>query len=225
MTKVLPTPEKEDSMLDRMRERLVPDGMPVDDRGRMRMVVDSLILHLHPTKVVASTMNWTYNWSLGGLSALLMAVLGINRRCHGLEGQGTPRAPALNVKSFLTDTSDLAIQQIVTNGVPGTAMPVWGDRMTESDIQAIVGFIRQWEATALEVAVPAKGGGGARRGCEITHRPLHNPARRGRSTTCCSYARSSPSSTNCLVANLRLAHPPAGFRRIIHRIHTDLYGR
>ena len=81
-------------------------------------------------------------------------------RCHGPEGQGTPRAPALNVKSFLTNTSDLAIQQIVTNGVPGTAMPVWGDRMLESDIQAIVGFIRQWETTAPEVAVPAKGGGG-----------------------------------------------------------------
>jgi mono/diheme cytochrome c family protein len=81
-------------------------------------------------------------------------------RCHGAEGQGTRRAPALNVKSFLTDTSDLAIQQIVTNGVPGTAMPVWGDRMTEADIQAIVGFIRQWEAAAPEVAVPAQTGGG-----------------------------------------------------------------
>lgn len=32
--------------------------------------------------------------------------------------------------------------------------------MTEAQIQAIVGFIRQWEATAPEVAVPAKGGGG-----------------------------------------------------------------
>ncbi len=81
-------------------------------------------------------------------------------RCHGPEGQGTQRAPALNVKAFLTDTGDLAIQQIVTNGVPGTAMPVWGDRMTEAEIQAIVGFIRQWEANAPEVAVPAKGGGG-----------------------------------------------------------------
>jgi mono/diheme cytochrome c family protein len=81
-------------------------------------------------------------------------------RCHGPEGQGTQRAPALNVKGFLTDTSDIAIQQIITNGVPGTAMPVWGDRMTEAEIQAIVGFIRQWESTAPEVAVPAKGGGG-----------------------------------------------------------------
>jgi hypothetical protein len=32
--------------------------------------------------------------------------------------------------------------------------------MTEAEIQAIVGFIRQWESTAPEVAVPARGGGG-----------------------------------------------------------------
>jgi len=81
-------------------------------------------------------------------------------RCHGPEGQGTPRAPSLNVKSFLTDTSDQAIQQIVTLGVPGTAMPSWGDRMTDAEIQAIVGFIRQWEPTAPEVAVLTRPGGG-----------------------------------------------------------------
>jgi mono/diheme cytochrome c family protein len=81
-------------------------------------------------------------------------------RCHGPEGQGTPRAPALNVKAFLTNTSDVAIQQIITNGVLGTAMPAWGDRMTEADIQAIVGFIRQWEVTAPELATPTRSGGG-----------------------------------------------------------------
>lgn len=81
-------------------------------------------------------------------------------RCHGPEGQGTPRAPALNVKSFLTDTNDQAIELIITGGVPGTAMPAWGDRMTAADIQAIVGFIRQWEPTAPEVAVPTRPGGG-----------------------------------------------------------------
>jgi quinol-cytochrome oxidoreductase complex cytochrome b subunit len=90
MTEETPIPEK-DSMLDRMRERLVPDVMPVDDRGRMRMVVDSLILHLHPTKVIASTMNWTYSWGLGGLSALLMAVLGMTGVV--LQNNYTPAAP------------------------------------------------------------------------------------------------------------------------------------
>jgi len=81
-------------------------------------------------------------------------------RCHGPEGQGTPRAPALNVKGLLTSTSDQALQQIVTSGVPGTAMPTWGDRMTDVEIQAIIGFIRQWEATAPEVATPVRTGGG-----------------------------------------------------------------
>jgi mono/diheme cytochrome c family protein len=75
-------------------------------------------------------------------------------RCHGPDGQGTPRAPSLNVKSFWVDTTDQAIQQIVTLGVPGTAMPAWGDRMTDAEIQAIVGFLRQWETTAPEVAQP-----------------------------------------------------------------------
>ncbi len=79
--------------------------------------------------------------------------------CHGPEGQGTPRAPALNVKGFLTDTVDAAIQQIITLGVPSTAMPAWGDRMTDAEIQAIVGFIRAWEPNAPEVAEPARGGG------------------------------------------------------------------
>ena len=81
-------------------------------------------------------------------------------RCHGADGQGTPRASSLNVKGYLEETSDQAIQQIITLGVPDTAMPSWGDRMTDIEIRAIVGFIRSWEPTAPEVADPARGGGG-----------------------------------------------------------------
>ncbi len=80
--------------------------------------------------------------------------------CHGPEGQGTPRAPALNVKGFLESTSDQAMLAIIANGVPGTSMPAWGDRMTEAELQALVGFIRQWEPTAPEVAVPVRPGKG-----------------------------------------------------------------
>lgn len=80
-------------------------------------------------------------------------------RCHGPEGQGTPRAPALNVRKFLTDTNDAAVQQIITLGVTGTAMPAWGDRLSDAEIQSIVGFVRSWEPDAPEVAAPARGGG------------------------------------------------------------------
>jgi len=81
-------------------------------------------------------------------------------QCHGPEGQGTQRAPSLNVKGYLAETSDGALEQIISLGVTGTAMPAWGDRMTEAEIQAIVGFIRAWEPTAPEVAEPARTGGG-----------------------------------------------------------------
>jgi len=78
-------------------------------------------------------------------------------RCHGPDGQGTQRAPALNVQSFLADTNDVAMQQIISLGVPDTAMPAWGDRMTEADIQAVVGYIRAWEPNAPAVATPLRG--------------------------------------------------------------------
>ncbi|MBI5649732.1 MAG: c-type cytochrome [Chloroflexi bacterium] len=81
--------------------------------------------------------------------------------CHGTEGQGTRRAPALNVQSFFQKvTSDAAMTLIVTNGVPKTAMPAWGERLGVSEIEAIVAFARQWQATAPAVAMPQTGGGG-----------------------------------------------------------------
>jgi quinol-cytochrome oxidoreductase complex cytochrome b subunit len=67
--------QTQSSLIKRMRTRLGPGEFPADDRGRMRMVVDSLVLHLHPTKVPVTTIKWTYTWGLGGLSALLVMLL------------------------------------------------------------------------------------------------------------------------------------------------------
>ena len=44
-------------------------------------------------------------------------------RCHGPTGQGSQRAPAINVKSVLTTTNDQALQLIITKGVPGPPCP------------------------------------------------------------------------------------------------------
>jgi len=46
-----------------------------EERGRMRTVANNLILHLHPTRVPRSALRWTYTWGLGGISALLVAML------------------------------------------------------------------------------------------------------------------------------------------------------
>ena len=81
----------EASIFERMRNRLTPEDVPSDDRGRMRMVMDSLILHIHPAKVEVTSLKWTYTWGLGGLAALLMMILGLTGMV--LLNNYTPAAP------------------------------------------------------------------------------------------------------------------------------------
>lgn len=78
-------------MFERMRKTLALSGMPTDDRGRMRMVMNNLILHIHPTKVNIRTLRFTYTWGLGGLSAILLVFLVLTGVL--LEMNYTPRPP------------------------------------------------------------------------------------------------------------------------------------
>lgn len=68
--------------------------------------------------------------------------------CHGTAGYGTPMAPALNNSLFLSTTSDTQIHQIISMGVSGTIMPAWGNRFSETDINAIIAYLRSMETTA-----------------------------------------------------------------------------
>ncbi len=81
----------ENTFFKRVVSRLKPGSPPTDDRGRMLMVVNNLILHLHPSKVDARTLKWTYTWGLGGLAALLMVLLGLTGVL--LQANYTPSAP------------------------------------------------------------------------------------------------------------------------------------
>ncbi len=75
-------------------------------------------------------------------------------QCHGADGYGTPMAPALNNQTFLAETPDAAIQQIIAGGVPGTVMPAWGGRLSEADIAALTAYLRSLEPTAPAIARP-----------------------------------------------------------------------
>jgi len=58
------------------RERILySDEAPADDRSRMRAVMDSLVLHLHPSRVPKAALPFHRTWGLGGTSALLTVVL------------------------------------------------------------------------------------------------------------------------------------------------------
>jgi quinol-cytochrome oxidoreductase complex cytochrome b subunit len=104
--------QKSPTLLQRMRERLVPAGVPSDDRARIRMVVDSLVLHLHPSKVDVRTLKWTYTWGLGGLAAVLMMIMAVTGAI--LLNNYTPSAPQAYL-DILNLRSDVWFGEMVRN--------------------------------------------------------------------------------------------------------------
>jgi len=59
--------------------------------------------------------------------------------CHGVSGEGG-RGPQLNVPRLLKAPDDAALSTVITNGVPGGAMP--GTRMTTEENRWLVAYVR-----------------------------------------------------------------------------------
>jgi mono/diheme cytochrome c family protein len=76
------------------------------------------------------------------------------KSCHGLDGYGTPMAPAVNNQIFLAETPDAAIYQIIAGGVPGSLMPAWGSRLSDQELQSLVAFLRSQEPSAPAILPP-----------------------------------------------------------------------
>ncbi|MFN2151552.1 MAG: cytochrome b N-terminal domain-containing protein [Anaerolineales bacterium] len=60
-----------------LKERLLYTSARSDDASRMRAVVNSAILHLHPVAVPRAALRFSYTWGLGGISVFLGLLLGI----------------------------------------------------------------------------------------------------------------------------------------------------
>ena len=78
MTEKESKPTEETPLYKRIFKSIQRDPLaPKDDRGRMKMVMNSLILHVHPTKTPKSALKFSYTFGLGGLLLLLGTVLAI----------------------------------------------------------------------------------------------------------------------------------------------------
>lgn len=64
--------------------------------------------------------------------------------CHGEQGAGGI-GPTLKPSSFVKSASDEELQQLVADGLPGTGMPPFGNRLTVDDIRDLVALIRAWQ--------------------------------------------------------------------------------
>ncbi len=69
-----PTPSRP-SALSRVWRSIRREPLwPGDDRGRMRLAMNDLILHLHPPRVSRRAIRLTYTFGLGGIALLLLTV-------------------------------------------------------------------------------------------------------------------------------------------------------
>ena len=87
--------------------------------------------------------------------------------CHGLGARGGGRGPDLTRGQKVHTHSDAEMFQVISNGIPGTAMPANGTNgqgvgMTDEEIWQIIAYIR-----SVEVKAPAKPMGNAARGKEL----------------------------------------------------------
>jgi mono/diheme cytochrome c family protein len=72
--------------------------------------------------------------------------------CHGPNGEGTDAVSlALNSKGFLDRTDDALLYQLTAQGRPEQGMPAFAGVLSNEEINALVAFIRAWEATAPDV--------------------------------------------------------------------------
>jgi putative heme-binding domain-containing protein len=76
--------------------------------------------------------------------------------CHGANAGAGERAPAIvsAATSMRGQRSDAQLMAIVKNGIPGTAMPAWGNRLSDGDIANIGAYIRALRGTALDNPLP-----------------------------------------------------------------------
>ena len=79
------------------------------------------------------------------------------KSCHGVDGYGSPMAPAVNNQLFLEETPDAAIYQIIAGGVSGTLMPAWGSRLSDYNLQSLVAFLRSMQPSAPAILPPILG--------------------------------------------------------------------
>lgn len=76
--------------------------------------------------------------------------------CHGANGGAGDRAPAIvpGATSMRGQRSDTQLMAIVKNGIPGSAMPAWGGRLSDGDVAALGAYFRALRGTALDNPLP-----------------------------------------------------------------------
>lgn len=76
--------------------------------------------------------------------------------CHGAAGAAA-RSPRLRGRTFERDY----LVKVIRDGIPNSAMPAWGDRLTDDDISALVAYVQTLATATGDGPAPVETGSAA----------------------------------------------------------------
>lgn len=82
--------------------------------------------------------------------------------CHGIDGKGSERAPNIADSPHIRQLSDLQMQRIIHNGVPGTGMPAF-HLLSAAQVRDLIAYLRSVGTTGNNGKLP----GDASRGEQV----------------------------------------------------------
>jgi cytochrome c oxidase cbb3-type subunit 3 len=129
----------------------MPVPKPIRVIGLVLLMIAPLLVFVHPG-VHAQTPDQGQIEQGASLYAQNCAV------CHGPHGEG--RIGATLDKNWPSIRPDLTVKTIITNGVPGSVMPAWGQQnggpMSANEIDALVAYILSWQTGSISnIPTPA----------------------------------------------------------------------
>ncbi len=75
--------------------------------------------------------------------------------CHGENGKGTDRAPALNAPARLKDFNDAWYRNTIAYGRPAKGMPTWGTVLSPAQINDLVALLAAWrQGQEVKAVIP-----------------------------------------------------------------------
>jgi len=74
--------------------------------------------------------------------------------CHGVDGKGTERAPALNDPTRLKQLDDTWYRDTITQGRPAKGMPTWGTVLSPQQVTDLLALLDAWRQGQLVAPQP-----------------------------------------------------------------------
>jgi len=89
--------------------------------------------------------------------------------CHGKtgKGEGAKVGTALNNQHYLSTVSDKDLYQNIKYGRVGTAMPALSSKVSETDLNNLVTYIRNWQTEKIKFKVPERLSGNVNHGKQL----------------------------------------------------------